>query len=654
MRFAISLLTVLAIASVIGTVLQQNQPYPNYIIEFGPFWFAFFEMLGLFDVYHSAWFLLILGFLVLSTSLCIWRNTPGFLREMKGYREKASESSLAAMSHSQEVTADVDPDACVRYLKQSGFAVKTHARDGAILVAAKRGVGNKLGYFFAHIAMVVICLGGLLDGNLPLKIGELFGRIVPETRELPQSQIPPQSRLSTSNISFRGNVTIAENSSADVVFINAGQGYLVQELPFIVTLKKFHVDFYSTGMPKLFASDVVITDKKTGKTREATVKVNHPLDVDGISIYQSSFGDGGSPVQFEAWNLDMPQQSRPATLQARSMNSQPLTANGQSYVLEMGELKVFNVQDMAANSTVAVNKTFAQSLSQAQSVKHDKTLSNVGPSVTFKLRDAQGQAREYHTYMSPITLEGQPYLVSGVRKEVGEPFSYLRFPLDSDMKLDTFMRLYTVLKDPSSFEEIARITADRALSQEAISSPMRQQFQESVRWVLQRFSEGGFAALEQFLDDKVPEDKRQAVAQTYIKILQGAVIDAMNVAQKRAGLAPFAFNEANYRFLLDSLVAASVVPDLGSPVLLKMSGFDQVQASGLQITRSPGKSIVYLGSVLLVLGILCMFYIRELRVWVLIKSGRVRIAMASNRKNPELARDFARHTERISDLNRGK
>ena len=35
MRFAVSLLTILAIASMIGTVLKQNEPYANYKIEFG-------------------------------------------------------------------------------------------------------------------------------------------------------------------------------------------------------------------------------------------------------------------------------------------------------------------------------------------------------------------------------------------------------------------------------------------------------------------------------------------------------------------------------------------------------------------------------------------------------------------------------------------
>ena len=66
MRFAIGLLTILAIASVIGTVLRQNEPWPNYVAEFGSFWFEVYRALGLFDVYHSAWFLVILIFLVLS------------------------------------------------------------------------------------------------------------------------------------------------------------------------------------------------------------------------------------------------------------------------------------------------------------------------------------------------------------------------------------------------------------------------------------------------------------------------------------------------------------------------------------------------------------------------------------------------------------
>ncbi|RQW28273.1 cytochrome c biogenesis protein ResB [Rhodobacteraceae bacterium CH30] len=649
MRFAIGLLTILAIASIIGTVLKQNEPYTNYAFEFGQFWFLLFEKLGLYDVYHSGWFLTILAFLVLSTSLCIVRNGPGFLKEMKAYREKASDTSLSLMSHSVELDGEVEPEAVRERLQAQGFSVKEHQReDGSRVLAAKKGAANKLGYFFAHIAMVVICIGGLMDGNLPLKLGEMSGRVVPETRNVPQSQIPAQSRLSAGNLSYRGNVTIAENRSADVVFLNAGKGYLVQELPFAVTLKQFHVDYYSNGMPKLFASDIVVTDKATGKETKATVKVNHPLVVDGVAIYQASFGDGGSPLELDAWNLAQPQLA-PVAIKGVSQAAQPLRANGQAYTLEFGDLKVYNVENMAKTGMDG-DKTLAQRMNDARSVKHEKALQNVGPSITYKLRDGQGQAHEYHQYMAPIMQEGASYQISGVRRQVSEPFQYLRLPLDDELSIKRFMRLNAAFATPALYDEVARRTADKAMQGGAISPEMRAQFESSVKWVLARFSEGGFPALENFLDERVPQDKRQAVAQTYVKILQGTVGDLMAVADSRAGVAPLAAEQNSYRFLLDSLVASSALHDYGAPVYLQLVGFDQVQASGLQLTRSPGKNLVYLGSLLLVIGIILMFYVREIRVWLVFRPGRLRLAMTSNRHNRDLDRDFDRERDALETL----
>ncbi|MBI3146588.1 MAG: cytochrome c biogenesis protein ResB [Pseudogulbenkiania sp.] len=650
MRFAIGLLTIIAIASVIGTVLKQNEPYPNYAFEFGQFWFIAFNWLGLYDVYHSAWFLTILAFLVTSTSLCILRNGPGFIKDIKAFREKATDSSLAAMQHSEELdAARAEPERLQGYLEARGFRVRQHRRDdGSMVLAAKKGAANKLGYFFAHIAMVVICLGGLLDGNLPLKLGELFGRIVPETRDLPQSQIPEHSRLSTRNLSFRGNVTVAENKSADVIFLNSGQGYLVQELPFIVTLKKFHVDYYSNGMPKLFASDIVVTDKASGKETPATVRVNHPLIVDGVAIYQASFGDGGSPLSFKAWNLDAPQMA-PAKIEGVSLSAQPLRANGRPYNLEFGEFRQFNIENMDSARPQGA-KSLADRMHDAREVKRDKNLKNVGPSITFKLRDEQGQAREFHHYMAPIQQDGASYLVSGVRAQVSEPFQYLRLPLDDELSIDSFMRLRAALKNPALYDEIARRSTAKAMQGSAISPAMRLQFQDSVKWILVRFGEGGFAALEKFLDARVPQDKRQAVAQTYVKILQGAVVDVMEVANERAGAKPLPQDGRHYRFLLDSLVAASSLNDYGAPLFLQLDGFTQVQASGLQMTRSPGKTLVYLGSLMLVIGIVLMFYIREVRLWIRLGHGRVRLAMTSNRHNRDLDEDFRRHRDAIQQL----
>jgi cytochrome c biogenesis protein len=83
----------------------------------------------------------------------------------------------------------------------------------------------------------------------------------------------------------------------------------------------------------------------------------------------------------------------------------------------------------------------------------------------------------------------------------------------------------------------------------------------------------------------------------------------------------------------------------GSPVYLQLDSFKQVQASVFQLTRAPGKKVVYLGSLLLVLGIFSMFYVRERRLWFWIKDtdhgANVVMAMSSARKTLDFDREFA-------------
>lgn len=640
MRFAVSLLTILAIASMIGTVLKQNEPYANYKIEFGEFWFQVFHPLGLFDVYHSSWFLLILSFLVLSTGLCIWRQWPGIWRDIRGYRENASANSLRLMSHHTELDRELACEEVIDTLANRGYRSRVREEKGHVLIAAKKGSFQRLGYLFTHIAIVVICLGGLLDGNVPLKVTELLGFKTPEMRDLPQSKVPEQSRLPSNNLSFRGNVTLPEKTVADVIFLNAGQGYFVQELPFALRLNKFYIEHYSTGQPKLFASDIDLLDKKTGQVlRRAKVEVNKPLIYKGVAVYQASFGDGGSLIDMIRWDLN---HNTTTTLSARSQGSQPIQIDGQNYQLEMGDFRSFNIENMGKveNNAMAVSK-FAQAMASAQAVQSEHKLKNIGPSVQFKLRDKNGQATEYLNYFAPFFEKNAGYAVSGMRKEVAAPFQFVRLPLDNQMEVQTFMRLRATLLDKSLYPEIARRTAAKAFQSGSISKTGEAQFRDITTGVLTRFSEGGFPAIESFLDEKVPADQRQTVAQTYIKILQGTVLDAMDVAQGKAGLPVLAVDETQYRFLMDSLVAVSALFEYGPPMWLEPSRFDEVKASGFQITRAPGQNIVYLGSLLLVIGIFCMFYIRENRVWVRLAGGKTLIAMSSNRKNTELDREFA-------------
>lgn len=633
MRFAVSLLTILGIAAIIGTVLKQNEPYNNYIVQLGQFWFEFFEMLGLFDVYHSVWFLVILVFLVTSTSLCVYRNSPLMLKEMRAWRENATEKSLRSFSHQQVYLLQSKQESLranlLNFLTARGFRFKTVKReDGSELIAAKAGSYQRLGYIFTHAAIVIICIGGLLDGNVPFKIQELFGQKVVETLDIPADKVPEKSRMGKSNLSFRANMTLSEGTSANVAFMRIRDGYLVQELPFEVALTDFRIEHYATGQPKSFESDLVITDPDLKAPIKHTISVNHPWIYKGIAIYQSDFQDGGSQLKFNVWNL-FDSSNTAGELKGEVFGDAKLGNAGSALTVELNDFRKFNILNLSADG---------------KGKPH-----NVGANVTYKLRDQAGQAHEYVSYMQPMQLGGQHYFVSGMRSNPQEDFKYLRIPVDDELSIDGFMQLRAVLFNEADHAPIAKKLTATALGGNK-NEALRQQFEIGVVRLLKAFSQGGYSEIAKVIEKSVPVAEREKAAQAYIKIFNSAVYEAYALSLERAGKKAPVENQATTVFLQDSMNAMSDMFFYGAPYYLQMTNFEHREASGLQLTKSPGQNLVYTGSVLLVLGIFAMIYVRERRIWLLVKENEVLFAMSANRKNPELDAEFLRYKEQLQRL----
>ncbi len=652
MRFAVSLLTVIAIASIIGTVLKQGQPYSDYVFQFGTFWFDVFRLLGLYDVYHAAWFLLILAFLVVSTSLCIYRNSPNMVKEMRSFREHASDKSLAAFHHRREYASALPTSALAQrfeaYLRVHRWRLKTRpTEDGGLLIAAKSGGISRLGYIFAHSAIVLICIGGLIDGDLIFKAQQVLGLKKIETRDIPENQVPAVSRLSISNPSFRGNVTIPEGSSANVVFINVGDGYLVQDLPFTLALRRFHIEHYPTGQPKAFDSDISIFSPDGKLIKNATVSVNHPLIYDGIAIYQASFGDGGSRLSLKAWNLFTP-QDQPHEMTGVVHSHAELATDMGNYRVEFTGFRPFNVEAMGKAPPPLTLKNMQ--VLGGNPTQGGQGMQNVGPSFEYKLRDAQGQAREYNNFMLPIQIEGRWYMMSGMRSAPNQPFRYVRFPLGPNDTLASFMRLRAAFLNPQMRAEAAQRFAATALGNGAKDAAMEGKLADSTAKMLEIFSQGGFQALGQFIQAKVPKEQQDKAAATYLKILELASYSLLQLADDKAGAAPPPPGNVAGWFIRDSLNAYSDLFIYGAPVYLQLVHYDQVQSSGFQLTRAPGKNLVYLGSLLLVVGIALMLFVRERRLWLRLRPGGVLLAMSAAKKSIDFEREFAEHSASVEKL----
>ncbi|HEU4843741.1 MAG TPA: cytochrome c biogenesis protein ResB [Burkholderiaceae bacterium] len=662
MRFAIALLTLIAIAAMIGTVMKQNEPMPNYVNQFGPFWFDVFNKLSLYALYSAWWFLTIMGFLVVSTSLCIIRNTPKMLKDMRSWREHVREQSLHNFHHKHQWQTALARPALVQQtmdrLHDAGYRSKAVEKDGATLVTAKKGAANKFGYIFAHSAIVIICIGGLLDSDMPIRLQEWFMGKTAFAGNGVIADIPKQHRLGLGNPTFRGNTMIPEGSASDSAIIPRADGVLIQDLPFTIELKKFHIEFYTTGMPKLFASDVVIRDHDTGKTFPATIEVNKPLIYKGLAVYQSSFEDGGSKLRLTGY--PMAGGGRQTFQIGGEVGSS--TGMGDAYTVEWTGFRPFNVENLASTDARAVtkgqsfNEQFAvgldKHLGSAAKNANNKDLKNVGPSVQYKLRDKTGQAREYQNYMQPVTVDGATVFLAGMRVSPGDPFSYLRIPADDGHSVNEWMRLRAAIHNPALRAQAAQSYARRAMP--TGTDALRQQLQQSAERSMAIFAgndkEAGFVAISRFLE-KVPQAEQEKAADIFMKILNGALWDLWQAARAQDGLAPAPADEAHGRFLQLATNALSDSFFYGAPVYLQLDDFTEVKASVFQVTRSPGKAVVYLGCLLLVLGVFAMFYIRERRVWVWVKEAGggtdAVMAMSTQRKTLDFEHEFASLKEKL-------
>ncbi|MDR0457417.1 MAG: cytochrome c biogenesis protein ResB [Burkholderiaceae bacterium] len=684
MRFAIALLTVLCIASVIGTIIVQDAPAVNLIDQFGPFWGQLFLMLGLNAVYSTWWFLLILAFLVVSTSLCIARNTPKFLTDLRSYKENIHVQSLAAFHHKAQGDLPQTPQAAVQRigqaLAQSGWKVRLQARsantgnDGASepgwMVAAKAGSWNRIGYILAHSAIVLICLGGLFDGQSFVRAMTWFDGKSVYTGGGYLSQIGPRHRLSPRNPAFRGNLMVTEGASSSTAVLQQPDGVLLQDLPFAVELKKFNVAYYPNGMPRQFESDIVIHDLATGRQQAAKVGVNHPVGYKGIHIYQSSFDDGGSRVTLQA--LPMNSGGPPFTVQGVIGGSSQIdNGHGDKLRLELTGLRVLNVEDLAqANDDARAPKPPGNlaSVLHAQLGAADKSdspqkLRNVGPSISYKLRDAAGQAIEFNNYMRPVNLDdGVPEFLLGVRDAPGAPFRYLRIPADDQGTIQGFMRLRAALLDPALRERAVRRYVARVTDPQ--NAKLAEQLQQPALRTLDIFAgaepvqgpdkekiAGGFPALQAFVTASVPAAERDRAASVLLQILGGSLYTLENITREAAHQPPLPDDAATQHFMTQAVDALSDAAAYPAPVALMLQSYDQVQASVLQVTRSPGKLIVYLGCALLALGIFGMLYIHQRRLWVWLtpKTGgdgepetHAVMALSATRQTLDTDREFTR------------
>lgn len=299
LKLAMALLLSLAVTSIIGTIIPQGNLAPEYLQTISETKFKLYQALGFFDMYHSWWFVLLLGALAANLVACSMKRLPQIWKVVTcptltmddGLRKNlVNLVSIKVPGSALEIKEKVSAS-----LGAAFAAPRVTEKDGAFHLYAEKSPWCRLAVYVVHLSIIVIFAGAIA--------GSLFG--------------------------FKGYVNIPEAGSVTSFQTRSGK---VQDLGFALRCDKFTVSFYDTGAPKEFKSllSVVENGKPVPGYDHIPVIVNDPLTYKGITFYQSSYGNSGE----HDFVVSNPDGSNPVKLKIPSEGSANLPDGGGVHVLE--------------------------------------------------------------------------------------------------------------------------------------------------------------------------------------------------------------------------------------------------------------------------------------------------------------------------------
>jgi len=261
LKLTIITLLLLAVTSIIGTVLQQNAKPEEYIREYGQSNYELFKTLQFTDMYHSWWFVGILGLFSVNLICCSIKNFPRAWKFLTAPALIAGEGTLKNSANRAEFTSKEDIQQLGQRLAETLgkiFAKPTLTEEnGKLYLFAQKGIYSRFGAYMTHLSILIIMLGAI--------IGTVWG--------------------------YKAYVNISEGTSTSQVWPSGSNVPL--DLGFEVRCDDFRVTYYDGGRrPKDYKSDLVVIDNGQEVVTK-TIEVNDPLTYKGITFYQSSYGTAG-------------------------------------------------------------------------------------------------------------------------------------------------------------------------------------------------------------------------------------------------------------------------------------------------------------------------------------------------------------------------
>jgi cytochrome c biogenesis protein len=269
MRTAIWLLIAVAAASVVGSIVPQKNNSASRVSRFisdHPFWGTLFDRLMLFEVFTSWWFLALVATLLFVLFLCLVPRTRALIRFQKSLRLAPRQGPMPSPPFCDRIESSLDVESALAtlraVLKKKRWRVSPHNSRNQFV--AEKGWWREAGSLAFHWALFLVFLAGAVS-------------------------------IATK---FEGYVAVVEGrrwfEGGQVTFDDYSEGRLARLVNshrnFYLTLEDFEVVYRQDSTPENFTSTVVLEDERSGTRRRDVIRVNKPLNYEGVKIYQASYG----------------------------------------------------------------------------------------------------------------------------------------------------------------------------------------------------------------------------------------------------------------------------------------------------------------------------------------------------------------------------
>ena len=257
-KLTVVLLLSLAATSIIGTLVPQNASPETYFHKYGAFFYRLFDVLHVFDMYHSWWFQLLLVLLTCNIIAC---SIDRLSASWKLIFPKESSFKLATFQNLKQKESFTDTrqpgelERTYTAIVTKAFGVpKVEKTDHGFSLFAEKWRWTRIGVYIVHSSVLFLITGAM--------IGSMFG--------------------------FDGYVNIPEGERIDHVQLRNTGG--IQHLGFEIQCNDFDLSTYKNGAPKEYRSSLTIWENGEAILNKDII-VNDPLRYKGISIFQSSYGE---------------------------------------------------------------------------------------------------------------------------------------------------------------------------------------------------------------------------------------------------------------------------------------------------------------------------------------------------------------------------